>query len=373
MTFLSVQNQSYDKNLNTARKYRDMGRDNIYKTLSVASVMPSGLIQDLIDFLIQNRSYVYSNDKRLDAFKTRFSGHSLLTDIVNRLTVLRKDQSYSLIRFPSKTVALREAVDMTFVPIDLLQMKEIVPSSSKSLSLFSDLDDKLVINVTDITRASGELSDVTQFQYRIVRDFLSRSFYLSDGNVWMSPTLVRYVAKVYSMTMGGQLARQFSLAPAVQTFVQTVFCAFFVAKMTTPEVGPDFMRVHARHLGLHNLPEINQIIAFMHDTLGHPMPLSIEEVCQVIDAYDHTQLKTGTTSRINRPVLNMRFSSLFPENHVSVIALEYPPYFLFMILLVLSNVRIGLSFSMKNMNHVKEGHDVMDTLLKSPMFFNALR
>jgi hypothetical protein len=354
-------------------RYRDVSRDNIYKTLSVASVMPASLIEDVINFLAQNRNHVYSDDQRMDLFKTRFSGHLLLSDIVHRITVLRKDQAYSLIRFPSKTLALREAVDMTFVPMDLLQMKEIVPSSTKSLSLLPELNDKLVINVTDITRSSGELSDVTPFQYRIVRDFLSRSYYLSDGNVWMSPTLVRYVAKVYSMTIGGQLARRCNLAPTVKNFVQTVFCAFFVNKMSSDEVAPDFMKVHGRFMDLNDNTETTQILAFIEDTLGHATPRSIEEVCKVIDAFDSTQLKTPNGSRINRPILNMMFGSLASESHVAVIALEYPPYFLFMILLVLSNIRIGLSFNMKSTNALREGKEVFDTLLKSPSFFNALQ
>lgn len=349
-----------------------MGRQNIYKTLSVASVIPTPMIQDLIDFLISNRNFIFSNEKRSDAFKTRFSGHSLLSDFVHRITVLGKDQAYSLVRLPTKIVALREAVDMTFLPIDILQMKELVPSSVKSLSLLPELNDKLVINISDITKVNGDFSDVTQFQYRVVRDFLSRSFYISDSNVWISPTLVRYVAKVYSMTIGGQVARLFGLSPLIQQFVQTVFCAFFVGKMTSEDVAHTFLTVHARQLGLSDSASLNQILAFIQDTLNKPVPTSLEDVCKVIDAYDHDQLKSSHGSRINRPVLNMRFSSLFPEGHVSIIALEYPPYFLFLILLALSNVRIGLSVHMKNMNLIREGHEVFEQLLKSPTIFNAL-
>lgn len=287
--------------------------------------------------------------------------------------VIGKDQAYSLIRLPSKTVALREAIDMTFVPIDLLQMKEIIPTSSKSLSLFSELNDKLVINISDITKSNGEFSDVTQFHYRVIRDFLSRSYYLSGGDFWISPTLVRYVAKAYSMTIGGSIARLFGLTPLVQQFIQTVFCAFFVGQMTSEDVAPTFMKVHGRNMGLMDHSEVNQILSFVEDTLKKKVPTSLEDVFKVIDAYDHDQLKVkGGMSRLNRPVLNMKFFSLFPEGHVSTIALEYPPYFLFLILLVLSNTRIGLSFPMKNMNLIREGNDIMEQLVKSPTFFNAL-
>ena len=350
-----------------------MGRQNIYKQMSVASVMPTAMLQDLMDFLITNRGFILSEDKTNEAFKTRFSQHSLLSEMVYRLTLLKKDQAYRLIRLPSKTVALREAIDMTFIPIDILQMKELIPTSSKTLSHLSELDDKLIINVTDITKANGDFSDITQFHYRVIRDFLSRSFYASSGNIWISPTLIRYVAKVYSMTLGGRIARLCGLSPLVQSFIQTLFCAFFVGQMTSEDVAQTFLLTHNKYMGLPEVADLKQVLSFIEDVLHKPVPTSLEEVCTLIAAYDHDQLKTAQKeNRITRPVLNMSVASLFPDNHVSIIALEYPPYFVFLILLVLSNIRIGLSFPMKNMNLMREGQDVFEQTLKSSTLFNSL-
>lgn len=349
-----------------------MQRQNIFTTLSVTSVMPPALIGNLLDFLITNRAYIVAPEKRSELFKTRFSGHSFLSDIVHRLTVLGKDQAYSILKLPAKTVALREAIDMTFIPIDVRQMADVTTSFTKTLSLIPELNDKLVINVTDITKSNGDLSHAEQFHYRIVRDFLSRSFYASEGNVWISPTLVRYVAKVYSMTIGGQLARVFGLSPQVQMFVQTVLCAFFVGKMTSVEATPAFLKAHGRFMGLNDSQDLTQILAFIEDILGTTAPETLEGVCRVIDAYDHDQLKSGSGSRVTRPVLNTRFASLSTDIHFSVIALEYPPYFLFMILQVLSNIPIGLSYHMKNQNLVREGKEMIEQTIRSSNFFTAL-
>jgi len=349
-----------------------MGRQNIYKTLGVASVIPPSMLTDLVDFLVANRQHILTSTKKTEAFKTRFSGHGPISEIAHRLVHSGKDQAYSLIRLPSKTTSLREVVDMTFVPFDLLQIKDVVPSFSKTLSLIPELNDKLVINITDITKATGDFNDVTQFQWRVIRDFLSRSFYNSTGNVWISPVLVRYVAKVYSMTIGGQIARLFGLSPLIQMFIQTVFCLYFVGQMTTTNLAPGFVKAHDKQLGILDSQSLVQIFAFIEDTLGKKAPESLEDVFAVIDAYDHDQLKTSHGSRLTRPVLNVKFSSLFPEKPVSMIALEYPPYFLFLILLVLSNTRIGLSFPMKNLNLVKEGHTVIEQVIKSPVFMSGI-
>lgn len=349
-----------------------MGRQNIFNQVSVTSVVHPSMRQELVDFIIAHRQHILPPAKAMDMFKTRFSGRSPISEIFQRIVMVGKDKSYGLIRLPSKSVALHEVVDMTFIPFDLLQLKEVSPQHAKTLSLLPDVNDKLIINITDITKADGEFSDITQFQWRVVRDFLSRSYYTSSGNVWISPALVRYVAKVYSMTIGGQLARLFGLSPIVQTFVQTCFALFFVGQMTTPALAPAFMRAHAKALNLHDSQDLLQIFAFVQDTLHKPTPESLEEVFAVIDAYGASQLQHGNGSRLNRAILNQKFASLHPEGRVSTIALEYPPYFLFMILLALSNVRMGLSFSMKNMNLMKEGQEVTQQMIHSPLFTAGL-
>ena len=345
-----------------------MGRQNIFTILNVASVIPDSMRKDLTEFLISQRAHILPEQKAGEVFKSRFSGRTAISEIYHRLLMTGKDQAYSLIRLPNKTTAINEVIDMTFVPFDLLQLSEVNGGSSRALAMIPELDNKMVINITDITKANGELSDITQFQWRVVRDFLSRSFYSSGGNVWISPALVRYVAKVYSMTIGGQIARQFGLSPIMTSFVQTIFCLFFVGKMTTPALAPAFVRSHARHLNLFDSQDLLQIFAFVEDTLHGPCPQSLEDVFKIIDAYGHSQLNSGGTSRLTRAVLNTKFASLHTEGRVSVIALEYPPYFLFAILLALSNHRMGLTFHMKTMRLIDEGREVIDQAMRSPAF-----
>lgn len=349
-----------------------MGRDNIYKTLSVSSIVSKNTIEDLIDFLIDSRSHIVPTQRKNELFKTRFVGNSLLSEMAHKLSVLGKEQEYSLIKLPAKTIALREVVDMSFIPFDILQMKELVSSSLTTLSLIPEINDKMIINITDITKSNGEFSDASQFHYRVIRDFFSRSYFMSQTSVWISPTFVRYIAKVYNMTISGQLARLYGLSPIIQTFIQTVFCLFFVNKMTSLDHAQTFTKVHAKYLGIKDSPDLVQIFAFVEDVLGKKAPENLIDVCKVIDAYGHDQLIGPNGSRLSIPVLNTRFASWFSDGHVSMIALEYPPYFAFLVLLVLSNIRIGLSFSMKNMNVIKEGHDVFEQNLRSSMFMNAI-
>ena len=350
-----------------------MGRENIYNTLCVSSVMPKNTISGLMDYLIDNRAYLLPSTNTAEAFKTRFSGNSLLSEIVHRLNALGKDSEYTLLKLPSKSVSLREVVDMTFVPFDILQMKNAIDTVPKVLSVLPELNDKMIINVTDILKANNTFSDISQFQYRVVRDFLSRSFYNSTGSSWVSPTFVRYIAKVYNMTIGGEISRVFGLSQLVQMFIQTIFCLFFVGKMTSSATAPDFLKIHGKYMNIATNNELVQILAFVEDTLGKKTPENLIEVCAVIDAYGHEQLiGPNGTSRLTLPVLKTRFMALYPDTHVSMIAMEYPPYFAFLMLLVLSHVRIKLSFNMKQMNILKEGQEIFNQLVKSSLFLNGM-
>lgn len=348
-----------------------MGYQNIYQTFGGSAFMPPATINNLTAFLLSNRAYIWSPEKKSEAFRTRFFGHTILSDTIMRITGLGLDTNFALLKLPSKSVSLHEAVDMTFLPMDLLQMKAVIGHEDQALALVPELHDKVVINVTDLTKANGDFVDVTRFHQRVVRDFLSRNYATSTTNMWVSTSLVRYVAKVYSMTIGQRLARFFGLSPDVQLFVQTVFCAFFLGQMTTSNVTEGFMKSNAKQLGLPQGFDLQQILDMMKDTLGHAIPTTLEKVFAVIDGFDHDQLKNKGVSRLNRGVLNAQFASLGAERVLSTIALEYPPYFLYLIMLVLSNERIGLAFYMKNMKIVNEGREVVEQMIKSPMFLHA--
>lgn len=349
-----------------------MGRQSIFQLPSVAAVAPPSMLDTLQTFLINQRQLILPAPVRAALFKTRFIGHNPISEMVQRLVYAGKDQVYSLVKIPTKTTAVPEVVDMTFIPIDLLQMRNVVPAFHKTLSVIPELNDKIIINITDITKANGEFSDISQFHWRVVRDFLSRSYFASSGNVWISPTLVRYLAKVYSMTIGGQISRFFGLTPLVQMFLQTVFCLFYVGKMVSHDQAVGFVKSQYKGLGLIDPQDVGQVCAFVEDILGHSIPTSLEEVCKVIAAYGHSQLEGEHGPRLTRVVLNMRFATMASEGQISAIALEYPPYFLFLVFLVLSNVKIGLSFSMKQLNLVREGQDVVEQMLKTPFLTSTI-
>ena len=347
-----------------------MGRESIYKTLNVSYLLHKSSLEDIIDELVAARPYILSEQKMSDAFRVRLGGNSLLAEITRRLADRGKDKDFSLVRLPSKTIGLREVMDWSFIPFDMLQIKDVLPTMNKAVEVIPELNGKMVINITDITNAHGEISGIPKFHERVVRDFLSRSYYTSSSSVWVSPTFVRYAAKVYNMTIGGQISRNFNLQPIDQMFIQTVLCMYFVAKCTTQDITPAFMRAHGGYMRVASGNDLIQISAFVEDVVGKKAPGTLLDVLAIIDAYKLNQLMSGDSSRLTLAVLNQLFSKLFTDNQMSAISLEYPPYFVFMVLNALSGGHSGLTRAMRDRNLMKDGNDEFKTAITSPAFYN---
>ena len=342
-----------------------MTRSNLFETVGVRVVISPAMRLQIADFAVDQRQYVLSEDKHLDAFRNRFTGHGPVSDLFQRIAQARLDTGFALMRIPARTVAIPEVMDLSFIPFDLKQIKDCTPGFPTAIAHTASLDDKLLINISDIANANGDFSDITQFQWRVIRDYLSRNYYTNQDKIWLSANIVRYVAKVYSITVSLRLARTFGLSPMVQSFVQLVFALFYIGKMSAVETAPDFVRAHAKQLDFYDLQVVAQTLGFIEDTLDKPAPDSLEDVFAVIAAYGNSQMTKG---RLNRVTLYAKVSSLYSDGHLATIAMEYPPYFVYMLLLALSGARIGLALQLKTMQRLMtEGREIADQLVKLPV------
>ena len=350
-----------------------MSRQNIYSTTSASTILNERAIQNFLSYVKTNRGFIVPSSKNQELCRVRNSSNILISDLYTKMMALGKYNSFSFMRIPLKDNAIKEVVETPYLTFDILQMRDILNSEYKELILIPELNNKIIINYTDISRANGEISDFSQFQSRIVRDFLSRSFYVSKGSAWISPTFVCYIAKVYNMTIGGQIARKFGLSPDIQMFLQILFAIYSVSKMVDNNQVSAFIKAHHKDLGLRtDSVEIEGVFSFIEDTIKRRTPDNLFDVCKIIEEYGSDQLIGTNGPRITVPVLNVMFSSWHNDSFVSFVALEYPPYFAYLILLVISNFRIGLSFSMKNLNLVKEGQNIFQKTIQSSIFLNSV-
>jgi hypothetical protein len=350
-----------------------MGRDNLFKTLNVSSILHEDSITRLLTFLMTNRGAILPTQKKSELFRTRFSGSSPIADLVQSIAASGKDKTYSLLRLPTKMNSLPECIDMTFITMDVMQMKSALKNPpSSSLVAFPEINDRVIVNISDLTKANGDFSDVSQFHGRIVKDFLSRSYYNSSSPTWISPTFVRHVAKVYSMTVAAGLAGQFKTTPVTENLIKIILSLFYVGKMTSPATAVSFVKANARDLGLYDIYDLDQIAALSKEVLGTPIPTNIVDVTRLIAALDISEIGGSEHPHIDVPIMNRKFMTIFSDSNVSRIALEYPPYFAYILLSVASGIRCGLSFSMAKFKLDSENRKVMQELVRNPAVLSGL-
>lgn len=334
-----------------------MSRQNIYTTPSCAMVATRNQLEQFYVFLITHSSMIVDPVKRKDLFTIKRNAPSPMGQLFQTLGSSDKFIDIRPYIVPRTVTEENELSQLRFLPMDELQAQDIVPSLKTATSAFGDIRNKIHLNITDLVKSDGSLTDLTVFQSRCVRDFLVRSFFVSRQKTWLNYNFLQFIGRVYNICLGRFLARMFPVDTSQLNEAVTIFSLFFMAKMTTEDTVRDILTVNYRSLSLPEPATLKQIFNAIEDTIGKPVPNTLEEVFQCCIALypDFTGL--------NRAVLFSKASSLVPETYVSMIALEYPPLFAHAILRAVSGERQlaapGLTFIMKSANLIKPAQEQM--------------
>lgn len=331
-------------------------RQNIYTTTSCSAVVPPKLLNQFYLFLIAHPAALLDKVTRQEIFSPRRQNQDAISTLFHTISQTGFLDHVRLFKTDKHYVDPPEVTQMIFLPFDELQAEGASPSLKATTQAFPDVHDKIHLNITDLTRADGEVVNYPLLYSRIVRDFLVRSYYVSSQNSWISYPLIQYICKVYNMTLGGFIANLYNLDPAQRGEVIAVFCLYYMGMMTRRDQAPQILKTHIRDLGLPPAMDLDQIFSFTQDVLSKDVPETLEDVFTVVG-----QLNPKLVT-LNRTILFSRARSLTQENYVNMISLEYPPLFAYFIIRALNGDRTGLSFVLKNTNLLSPGREFLTRL-----------
>lgn len=351
-----------------AKGERFMSRPSLFSYLSAAASVNPKQLTILVEYLIRNTDVFLDTSEMNALFRSKSVVTTPISRIYQRLIETNEQGIFSPIRFRSGVHTINEVAASRHLTLDMLQAIEVVtPATAGAISVQPNLNKKIILNITQFTKASGDVSDTLGLQSVIVRDLLSRSFFTDTRTTWMTPNLTHFVCKVYSMTLGSSVASWYNLDYKTQTILNTLFAFFFLSAMSDDVSAANTLKTKYRYFGLPDSAEdLDQIFALIAMTLQKPTLDSLDDVCTVIDALGVERI------RINRQILNTRLKSLGPDILTTAIALEYPPYFTYLILLVLSGSKIGLSYRLKSFNLMKEASVFVSDLIQTSSFIGSL-
>jgi len=252
------------------------------------------------------------------------------------------DQLFSFVRIPSGQTA-PEAITFRHLTMDTKQLAPVYPSVAAATA-HQSFANKIILNVTQLTRASGDIADISTFQGYVVRDLLSRTYFESD-RAWLTPSLAQQVCRIYSMSLAADVAQIFDLDRMEQFSVQAIFCFYYLSKFMPVRDAEAMFISQNRDFGIPHLDTVRDVVGHIKDVMGDRLSsMGLYDACSIVAGIGIPRL-----SKFEYKTLIMRMRSIGEDVHTSAMALEYPPYYLYLILQVASGRKIGFNHRIRSM------------------------
>jgi hypothetical protein len=318
-----------------------------------------------ITFLIQNQDCILDEDQKQDIYNQK---SSIITPISMIFTHLIESGIINTIFCPIivQSKALKATIpEILTNPNFILNLEET--DNSNILSGYPNIQNKIIINLTPwirINQGNLKVIDTNIIQGLFIKGALCKSFYTTKGK-WLSPNLTNFIAKSYSMIIGNIIAHSFNLDILEERFCRFLFACFFLQLLHKDTTIPP--------VGLSNLSNIigssSDIEAMMTDSLKSKSleRLTFSDVVQILK--ERIAIRVPTFSEFN---LVRMCSTLLGDIITSSIALEYPPYWVYGLLLASSYGKNGLSVRLKQMRLDSETRTFVDNLNRSTQFIGNL-
>jgi len=343
-------------------EHMNLFENSIYGTMGI-----SAQIDDLVNFFIANRNVRIPLNDINEILRTKVLTSTPVSDIFT--TALRESQINKIFTAVNAVdgTSVPEAITAPYITLDMLQLGTYDKKAYSALSTLPEFKDRIIINLTHLLKRKPDnsVSDVNELHSLYVRGLLVRSYYNSHD--WLSPELVRYLSKSYSMTIGSNIGRIYDLAYNDQIIIMTILTAYFHQLCNSSVDDNQWSPTIAGCSYLGNRLQIVEILEQMKEELNGTK-MSLMDVCTLIQ-----NLGPSRMSKFDIRKFYSITQSLGTTGLIAMIAVEYPPYWTHQLLSALSGVKSGLYFAMKkNEKLINEGKDFATNLVRSAKFLPLL-
>lgn len=253
--------------------------------------------------------------------------------------------NFASLYIPSKSVGVPEALSTPSLTMDIAQMP-----NAASVRSIPELRDKVIVNITPAVRpdrATGGLTatSIDTFQAMYVRGQLVMSY--NDEDTWLPALSADYLVKTYSMILSGLISRYYSLSLIETMRVAGIFALHFCQLLSEDEKDPNPpLFSHCSYIGsradLANMAKAYESIS--------KTGLNLSKCVELINNLGVDRMNNFTLDALMAMSCN-----LGPDLITSEIALEYPPYWAYILILALSGNKIQMIYQLNNHKLTQEG------------------
>jgi hypothetical protein len=194
------------------------------------------------------------------------------------------------------------------------------------------------------------LSDIPRAMGYIVRGYYVRKYH--EREMFMSPALAKFVIESYSKSAQLRIARMYNLDADDSVMVQTAF-AYHYAKLLGPKkdqntAEPATLLHRCGFLG--SYADINDRLSRLNDAAGGDFYKNgLVSLCETLAEAGPSRM----SGKFDAHTFYRLFSIGTVDNKSMAISIDYPPYWVFMLLSYASGSKNGLMNNLFNLNSMK--------------------
>ena len=307
---------------------------SIFATPVVQSRFTEAQFRAAASFLIKHRMDLVLSDVAIKSIaNVRLFSSTPICRIYQNLVAdgkLQKFLFYDLSNFNGDVPSALTVEDVTIIG-SILPGVPVVP----------ELINKTWINITPVCKKDlyhdVTISDTTRFAEMVVRAALCEGYTKSVNKLWLNPNLMAYAVEFYASVISSHLGNMFNLNIEESKFIGTLFAAYMAQQMigdnALKEEVPQLL-YRCTSLGSNQEIEgrLQSVRQYRHN--DGRSPLNIELICHII-----AEAGPGRMNKFTPSQCYTFLSSSFMDSQIMMIALDYPPYWVYQMLRVASGAK----------------------------------
>ena len=344
-----------------------MSRINFYQVFTNRLSLNKHQATELVRSLTTQSSSFLTPTERREIFSQRGFAGSAASGLYHHAVVGGALDNTQLL-YLSGDAARGVAPELAYrhLCLDMRQLADAYPELGVALRVNPQLNNQMILNVTQMLRKDQDLymiKDAEGLRQTVVRDLLSRSYWNSrNAPSWLEAEILHTSAHCYAALISSVLSRGFDASVETQQYMQTVFTLYFLSMVQTSGIALSTVRGKSRRFYLPFGQDMELILKRIEDVLGKEVPETLDEAVNAINGLGIDRVQ------VNRRVLFTTLRSIGPDVLTSSIALEYPPYFVWCLLLATGGKMAYLGSFLKKQRLDKDIKAMGELLSRSHLF-----
>lgn len=339
---------------------------SLYDTSVMNAARVKETLSRVVEYAVVNRNLLIPTETVIKLTEaTRTILNTPMAEFFNRLVNSDGINNIAAIAVSPKAPSLPQSLVSPSITIDFKQV------DSNMLKSIPELQDKILLNLTSSLKQDRSTGQYYISAVDILQDIYTRgqlvATYEDLGDNWMPAQALDFLVKSYSMILSSGVSRFFQCTVPEAFTVAAIFCLYISQRLTTS--GDPFHPVYFNRANFcgtpRDLKELGDLAAETFDGKLDTGVMTKEQLCKLVSV-----ALGGRFEDFNIDRLDGCCGHLGTDTIVSLTAMEYPPYWAYLLYKALSNTKTVVTYQLNNQKLVRECNTrFLEPILKyQPMF-----